>query len=499
MPSKKQEFSFPGQTAEELLLISYGTFLELGWTLKYAGPAAIIGYTPRSWNKYDDEIMVEAADGTLTVTSSLVHNESFDMLGKNKKHINEFIAAFEKVKARRIQQEWNDELEKLRQQTIDTVTQQEKQSEEVNEVMHLAGSSMYVTYGLIVINVIVFILMAIDGAGIFEPDGLTHIKWGSNYSPLTFSGDWWRLITSMFIHFGVIHLALNMYGLYILGVFLEPMLGKAKFILAYFCTGVFASIASLWWHSEGINSAGASGAIFGMFGVFLALLLTNLIPKQIRTGLLRSIGIVVGINLIYGMKSGVDNAAHIGGLLSGIIIGFAFYPLLKKNDKSNRSLVALAAIAGVTFLVARTFLMSPGNSINTEARQTEINALKELKYPDAKEYYEKYDQFAEADQKIVSLLYDSSFTYAERIAKNEGKMEQEVKTASSIIEAMKKLNVSDKAKKKTDLLEQLLNARKENFESIKKLAQEDNASNQLSRSEAREKEEKLLDEIKSLN
>jgi rhomboid protease GluP len=303
----------------------------------------------------------------------------------------------------------------------------------------------------------------------------------------------------MFIHFGVIHLALNMYGLYMLGVFLEPMLGKAKFILAYLCTGVFASIASLWWHSEGTNSAGASGAIFGMFGVFLALLLTNLIPKQIRTGLLRSIGIVVAINLIYGMKQGIDNAAHIGGLLSGIIIGFVFYPLLKKNDRSNRNIVAFAAIAGITFFVARAFLMSPGNSVNAGARQTEINALKELKYPDAKEYYEKYDQFADADQHIVSLLYDSSFTYAERIVKNQAKMEQEVKTASSIIEAMKKLNVSDKAKKKTDLLEQLLNARKENFESIKKLAQEENAPNQLLRSEIREKEEKLLDEIKSLN
>jgi hypothetical protein len=60
MPSKKQDLSFPGETSEQLLLIAYGAFLELGWTPKYAGPAAIIGYTPRSWKKYDDEISVEA-------------------------------------------------------------------------------------------------------------------------------------------------------------------------------------------------------------------------------------------------------------------------------------------------------------------------------------------------------------------------------------------------------------------------------------------------------
>ena len=88
MPSQKQQFSFPGQTTDQLLLFAYGTFLELGWTPKYAGPNAIVGYTPRGWNKNDDEILVEAADGIMSVTSSLVHNESFDMMGKNKKHIN---------------------------------------------------------------------------------------------------------------------------------------------------------------------------------------------------------------------------------------------------------------------------------------------------------------------------------------------------------------------------------------------------------------------------
>ena len=334
MPFQKQEFSFPGQTTEQLLLFAYGSFLELGWTPKYAGPNAIIGYTPRSWDKYEDEILVEASGETMSVTSSLVHNESFDMMGKNKKHIKDFMETFEKIRSSIPKPGWTEAIDQLRAQTVQTVTEETKQAEEIDKVMKQSRSNLYATYGIIAINVIVFILMVIDGAEIFTvTNGLVHIKWGSNVTALTLSGDWWRLITSMFIHFGIIHLAMNMYALYIAGVYLEPMLGKTKYIVAYFCTGIIAGIVSLWWHKEGLNGAGASGAIFGLYGVFLALLFTNLIPKQVRTALLQSIGIFVAFNIVYGMKSGIDNAAHIGGLLSGMLIGFIFY--LELSGKIN--------------------------------------------------------------------------------------------------------------------------------------------------------------------
>ena len=496
MPSKTQEFSFPEHSTEELLAIAYATFLELQWTPKYASAGMLIGYTPRNWKKYDDEISVEATDGLLKLTSSLVHNESFDLMGKNKKHINEFKVAFEKVRAKGIKREWNEELEKLRQQTIEAANQYQKDAEEVDKVMHLSGSKLIVTYGIMLINVVVFILMAIDGAGIFEPNGYTHIKWGSNYTPLTLSGDWWRLISCMFIHFGIFHLAMNTYALYMAGVYLEPMLGKAKFIFAYLCTGVLASVASLWWHSDGVNSAGASGAIFGMYGVFLALLLTNLIPKQIRGALLTSIGVFVAFNLIYGTKSGIDNAAHIGGLLSGVVIGFFFYPLLKKNERGITASVSMLAVAAVTFFIARTYLTT--NTVRTEKRQAEISYLQEMEFPDGEDYYKKYDLYAEADKNMVSLIYDGSLTYAERIEKNEEKMKEEVREATSILASMKAYRVSYKAKRKLELLEQLLIARKEEFDSIKKLAEDDSSANRLLRSEIREKEEKLLQEINEL-
>ena len=99
MPSQKRKFYFPGQTTDLLLLFAYGTFLWLGWTPKYAGPNAIVGYTPRSWNKYDDEILVEVNSEIMSVTSTQVHNESFDVTGKNRKHTRDFMAVFENVRS----------------------------------------------------------------------------------------------------------------------------------------------------------------------------------------------------------------------------------------------------------------------------------------------------------------------------------------------------------------------------------------------------------------
>src|SRR4030095_5067266 len=495
MPSQKQGFSFPGQTADQLLLFAYGTFLELGWAPKYAGPNAIVGYTPRSWNKYDDEILVEANGESMSVTSSLVRNESFDMMGKNKKHINDFMRAFEKVRSSTPRPEWTEAIEQLRAQTVHTVTEETKQGKEIDKVMKLSGSNLYVTYGIIAINVVVFILMAINGAGILDANARVHIDWGSNYSPLTLSGDWWRLITCVFIHFGILHLVMNTYALYMAGVYLEPMLGKTKYMVAYLATGVFASLASLWWHSEGVNSAGASGAIFGLYGVFLALLLTNLIPKQTRSSLLQSIGVFVVFNLIYGTKAGVDNSAHIGGVLSGLVIGFIFYPLLKKEDRGAKSNFALLAIIVVAVLSAWMYLNSPGNKIGQERREAEINYLEEAKFPDGEKFYEKYKEFVQSDEKIVKMFNDGISAYKDWLTVNEENIKLEFDRATSVIAAMKNYNVSGSAKNVINLLEQLLNARKEQVSIIKQLAQEDNAANQLKLAEIRDKQEEILREL----
>ena len=187
------------------------------------------------------------------------------------------------------------------------------------------------------------------------PDGESLLQWGANFRALTLNGEYWRLFTSTFVHIGISHLLMNMYALIYIGLLLEPYLGKARFLSAYLIAGISGSVASVFWHDLTI-SAGASGAIFGMYGVFVALLTTKLIEKSARKSLLISIGIFVAYNLLNGLKGGVDNAAHIGGLLSGLIVGYAFYPSLVSTQKALKPIAigALAAVFAVGSVVVVT-------------------------------------------------------------------------------------------------------------------------------------------------
>lgn len=356
MPEKTQTITVNGWPANSLLVRAYETFDHLNWTIKYAGENVLIAYTPGKWDHTGEEITVKTNNNELSINSKMVHGESFDITGKNKRHIEDFLTEFEKVTAtlEQLKDKWEDKITSLKDDTRKIAAEELQQAEEIEKVMKTSSGNLYLTYGIIIINVLVFVAMVFKGVDIISPTGEEIVNWGGNYLPFTIAGDWWRLISCVFVHIGIIHLLFNMYALYSIGTYLEPMLGRVKYITAYLCAGVFASLASLWWHKTPVASAGASGAIFGMYGVFLALLSTSLIPKAVRKPLLQSIGIFVFYNLAYGMSSGVDNAAHIGGLLSGLVIGYIYYLQLKRNDDtSNQSfqpaLMIIATISAAFF------------------------------------------------------------------------------------------------------------------------------------------------------
>lgn len=187
-----------------------------------------------------------------------------------------------------------------------------------------------VTYAIIAINVFIFVLMALFGVGIFEPSNEGLINWGAMVNVPPYDVQKWRLFTSTFVHIGFFHLLMNMYSLSQLDI-LEKIIGYRLFLMAYIVSGLGGSVASSLYHTTPTIGAGASGAIFGMFGVFVGLLLTDLIPKIIRNDLLKNIGIFTALNLMYGMQGHIDNAAHIGGLLTGVVIGFLIYLPVKKE------------------------------------------------------------------------------------------------------------------------------------------------------------------------
>jgi rhomboid protease GluP len=204
--------------------------------------------------------------------------------------------------------------------------------QEIKDVIGLLipREGYYFTPILMYVNIGAFILMAVSGLGIISFKGQDLLNLGANYGPLTKGGEWWRLLTSMFLHGGLMHVLANMYGLLFVGIFLEPILGKAKFLVTYLLTGVLGSIASIWWYPATI-SVGASGAIFGLYGLFLAFMLTKVFPAAFGKAFLLSTLIFVGYNLLMGLAGGIDNAAHIGGLVSGFFIGLLLYPAIKKQ------------------------------------------------------------------------------------------------------------------------------------------------------------------------
>ncbi|MEN8155543.1 MAG: rhomboid family intramembrane serine protease [Bacteroidota bacterium] len=192
-----------------------------------------------------------------------------------------------------------------------------------------------ILYGI----VIMFFALVLGGHGFFSFKGADLIKFGANYSPLTKGGDWWRLLSCVFLHGGIMHLILNISGLVFVSAILEPVLGHFKYLLLFLISGILASLTSLWWH-DSVLSIGASGAIFGLYGAFLSLYLTKTIPDEVGRFFLIFSLIFVVLNLLFGLSEGIDNAAHIGGLLSGFIIGLAFYPIMVIENKAKGSLAS---------------------------------------------------------------------------------------------------------------------------------------------------------------
>jgi rhomboid protease GluP len=474
MPEKSQTITVAGYDAARLQAIAYGALEQLSWTIKYAGDNILIGYTPKSLSRYDNEITVNTEDNQLTVTSKMVHGEAFDMTGRTKKDIANFLAAFETAKAKATglnTGEWNEKIILFKGETIKVAEQEIKKAEDVDKVMKLSKSNLYITYGIIGINVLVFALMVIDGVGLFEPSGIDIIRWGANYGPLTLSGDWWRLISCVFVHIGIIHIAFNMYAFYMVGVFLEPMLGKTRYIVAYLSTGVFANLASLWWHSDPVPSAGASGAIFGMYGVFLAMLSTNLIPKHLRNGLLQSIGIFIVYNLIYGMKSGVDNSAHVGGLVSGFVIGYLYYLFgMKGENAEKKKIPVVAAVAIVTLIVA--FLYLDKNKESSTVRSKTKSELEQYAFKDADKFNDKYNSIIEMQNRANAPLTDTSLTDDQLAEKLKNISLPEWEKADIVVKELKTYNVSDKAKHKAEVMQRYIDLRKEQIRLIEKLVKE---------------------------
>jgi len=175
---------------------------------------------------------------------------------------------------------------------------------------------------LLDLNLLIFGLMVLSGVSASEPTGHELVQWGSNVSRLTLPDQPWRLLSCLFIHAGLSHLLLNMFSLWLLGLLVEDRVGPRRLLLVYLACGVGGGLASLWYHSNGINSVGASGAIFGLYGLLLVLLIGKklVLDKSDRRAMLGLVLYLVLSNLLSGLTGNIDNAAHLGGLATGLLV-----------------------------------------------------------------------------------------------------------------------------------------------------------------------------------
>lgn len=219
-----------------------------------------------------------------------------------------------------------------------------------------------VTRALVVANALIFALLALLCMNPMQIPSDLLIRVGGNFAPLVQKDEPWRLFTAMFLHGGLLHVGLNMFALHQAGQVVERLYGRMGFVVLYGVAGLLGNLASLWW-KPGPVSVGASGAIFGVYGALLAYLMLqrgsvpNEVFREMRSGTLG----FIGYSLFAGFSiPGIDNAAHLGGLLGGLVMGAALaQPVVAPKPVNWRSPRALGGLALSLVLGAGLWTSAP--------------------------------------------------------------------------------------------------------------------------------------------
>lgn len=322
---------------DRYLIIARQSIENLGWNLSHISERGIIAYTPISLQSYSEEISVRIENNFAIVKSECIGIQMlFSDYGKNSLNLEKFFHEFEYVEFH-LKDTWDDSLAKFH----DFVATQDPEyfekapmtaKNKIKNVFYLLlpQKNYMVTPILILMNCAYFMAYIVFALLILASHGkINYVEYSlwANSRELVLSGQFWRLMTYQFVHASIFHIFFNMYALAYIGLMIEHKLGIKKYISIYLISGICGGLLSIAYHEAGYMM-GASGAIMGLFGAFLALLFSKTFERNATKALLISTGFVVAIMLLNGLKQRVDNAAHIGGLISGFIICYLLY-----NDK----------------------------------------------------------------------------------------------------------------------------------------------------------------------
>lgn len=241
------------------------------------------------------------------------------------------------------------------------------------------------SYSLILINVLLFVFELSRGVSLLEPASVDMISWGANVAALTFTGDGWRLLGSMFLHIGLVHILFNMYMLFAFGPVVEARFGTGRFTLVYLLSGLFGSLVSALWHAaQGklVVAAGASGALMGICGAYVGHWIVARSRGAVHEELnIRPLGQTIGLNLVLGfINPAVDNACHVGGLLSGVVLGIAFalgsFETSALRRAAASAVISLASL-GIVYVALQRPVSAQMRMLGTEIRAMEAARAQE--------------------------------------------------------------------------------------------------------------------------
>ncbi|RAI97482.1 rhomboid protease GluP [Chitinophaga skermanii] len=360
-PKHHTSFSLQGTSVQAYYTYACMALESLDWHISFATTEYIIAFTNFSWRSWNEQITIHITPGMLEITSESTGAQIIDF-GKNKSNLHLLTETIDSIATSTSEVATEQHFQQYQQQFADLNFEHEGAYHLTHKRRIIKGftkvfvpvKGYFITPVLVSLNVFIFVLLTAlsiyNGSDILPFDITPY----ANYKLDTLAGQPWRLFSCLFVHFDALHLFFNMYFLVIAGLYLESMLGSRRFLLAYLLSGLGASLASLWWNDY-VVSAGSSGAILGLYGVIIAIISQPILEKQERKSLFISIGILIALQLLIGFRknSSTDNASHIGGILTGYVLGWCYYPSLKRPKWLQGKMVTfygtlvVGAIAGI--------------------------------------------------------------------------------------------------------------------------------------------------------
>jgi rhomboid protease GluP len=429
-PKTENYIPLDGFPAERYLVIALHAIKNLGWSLSHVSESGIIAYTGLSWQSYSEEISIRTISGFGVVKSECVGIQMlFNDYGKNDDNLKKFFDEFEYVEYQ-LQDSWEEELILY---YTEAVLQDDNYFEKaplaskakINNVFNLFTPSKdyFATPILVQLNVLYYILTTAVLHFSFRPSGSNNTaldSWSSIYHHLgvnnrylTLSGGYWRLISSQFVHFSLGHVFFNMYALIYIGLMVENKTGSMRFMVIYLLAGITGGAISILFHPAG-NIAGASGAIMGMFGCFFALLINGDFEKNARKALLISTLLVVTIILISGLQRGIDNSAHVVGLISGFVFTWVFqWSIAKPHLKPvwSYAIVVLLAttITGAILALTPNYQLEKFNELSYSYHRNEFQAWRIY-------YYNNYFPNGTKEEKLRRITHYGISNWQKNVA-----------------------------------------------------------------------------------